>query len=119
MALPECGRFEKNISSLFTTQSRLLTTLQKKACEIIVGKGENAGNQHFLLVPHNVFWPIKEKNHHFSNIKFVVCKCFQFSLGRILSFGKELIIFRLVDDKDLDQSVMKIQSVLESVLSDV
>ena len=24
--------------------------------ENIVGKGENAGNQHFLLFPHNVFY---------------------------------------------------------------
>ena len=36
---------------LYTTQSRLLTTLRKKASENIVGKGDNAGNQHFLLVP--------------------------------------------------------------------
>ena len=36
---------------LFTTQSRLLTTLKEKAFENIVGKGENAGNQHFLLFP--------------------------------------------------------------------
>ena len=35
----------------FTTQSRLLTPLKKKAFENIVGKGENAGNQHFLLFP--------------------------------------------------------------------
>ena len=34
-----------------TTQSRLLMTLDKKPFENIVGKGENAGNQHFLLVP--------------------------------------------------------------------
>ena len=34
---------------LFTTQSRILTTLKKKPLENIVGKGENAGNQHFLL----------------------------------------------------------------------
>ena len=34
----------------FTTQSRLLTTLKKKPFENI-GKGENAGNQHFLLFP--------------------------------------------------------------------
>ena len=31
--------------------SRLLTTLYKKPFEDIVGKGENAGNQHFLLFP--------------------------------------------------------------------
>ena len=33
------------------TQSQLLTTLYKKSFENIVGKGENAGNQHFLLFP--------------------------------------------------------------------
>ena len=27
---------------------------------------------------HNVFNPIKDKIHHFKNINFVVCKCFQF-----------------------------------------
>ena len=35
-----------------TTQSRLLTTLRRKPFENIVGKGENAGNLHFLLFPH-------------------------------------------------------------------
>ena len=33
------------------TQPRLLTTLKRKIFENIVGKGENAGNQHFLLYP--------------------------------------------------------------------
>ena len=27
---------------------------------------------------HNVFYPIKDKNLHFSNFQFVVCKCFEF-----------------------------------------
>ena len=36
---------------LFTTQSRLLSTLGKKPFENTVGKGENAGDQHFLLFP--------------------------------------------------------------------
>ena len=36
---------------LCTTQSRLLTTLKKKSFKNIVGNGENAGNQHFLLFP--------------------------------------------------------------------
>ena len=31
--------------------SRLLTTLRRKALENTVGKGENAGNQDFLLFP--------------------------------------------------------------------
>ena len=33
----------------FTTQFRLLTTLKMNALENTVGKGENVGNQHFLL----------------------------------------------------------------------
>ena len=36
---------------LFTTLSRLLNTLKKQPFENIMGKGENAGNQHFLLFP--------------------------------------------------------------------
>ena len=36
---------------LFTTQSGLLMTLGMKAFEEIVEKGENDGNQHFLLSP--------------------------------------------------------------------
>ena len=39
---------------LFTTQSRLLTTLRMKAFENIVGKEENAGNPHFPLFPQCV-----------------------------------------------------------------
>ena len=39
-----------NISP-FTLQSPLLTPLEKKAFENIVEKGENAGDQHFLLFP--------------------------------------------------------------------
>ena len=34
-----------------TTQSKLLDTLKETALENTVGKGENAGNQHFLLFP--------------------------------------------------------------------
>ena len=41
----------KRLVSLFTAQSQLLTPLEKKAFENIVGKGENAGNKHFLLFP--------------------------------------------------------------------
>ena len=43
---------------LFTTKSRLLTTLWGKAFKNIVGKRENAGKQHFLLFLQcfNVFY---------------------------------------------------------------
>ena len=47
-------------SELFTTQSRLLTTSEKKTFENIVGKGENAGNQHFLLFPQ-CFLPVPKQ----------------------------------------------------------
>ena len=36
---------------LFTTQSRFLKIQGKEPLEKVVGKGENAGNQHFLLFP--------------------------------------------------------------------
>ena len=36
---------------LFTTQSQHLTTPIEKPFENIMGKGENAGNQNFLLFP--------------------------------------------------------------------
>ena len=132
--------------------------LKKKALENTVGKGENAGNQHFLLFPHcfPLYYPItrrqisdsskmkdfaydnlkfeengrklfkpventvgkgeiapyeqfllfpqcfqkacfpgaskgvivwewvKERNHHCNNVKFVICRCFQF--GHIPNF---------------------------------
>ena len=35
--------------------------------ENIVGKGENAGNQHFSF-SHDVFSPIKEKFHNFGHV---------------------------------------------------
>ena len=38
---------------LFTTQSWPLMTLRKKVFENIVAKGENAGNQHILLLPQS------------------------------------------------------------------
>ena len=48
------------VSKLFTTQSRLLMTLGKKPFENIAGKGENAGNQHFLHFPHS-FLPFQKQ----------------------------------------------------------
>ena len=50
--------------SPFTTQSRLLSTLEKKPFENTVGKGENAGNQHFLLFPQ-CFLPIPKRIYDF------------------------------------------------------
>ena len=54
-----------------------------KSSENIVGKGENAGHQrenagqqHFLIVPH--FLRISKNFCFLSNIYFVVCKRLQF-----------------------------------------
>ena len=68
---------------LFTTQSRLWMTLIKKPFGNIKGKGENTVNQHFPLFPQ-CFQSIKDKNYHFSDIKFVVCKFFQ--MGQAQNF---------------------------------
>ena len=45
---------------LCTTQSWLLTTLKMEPFENIMGKGENAGRQHFLLFPQ-YFLPIPKR----------------------------------------------------------
>ena len=45
---------------------------EKEVIENIVGKGENAGNQHFLLSP-NVFFYSQNKVYDLSQIYFVVC----------------------------------------------
>ena len=50
----------RNFLELFTTQSRLLMTLRKRPFKNIVGKGEIAGNQHFLLFPQ-CFLPIPKQ----------------------------------------------------------
>ena len=48
----------------FTTQSGLFTTLKNKPFENSVGKGENAGNQHFYPFP-TMFYTHPRKNFHF------------------------------------------------------
>ena len=62
---------------LSITKSQLLKTLKKKPFENIVGKGENAGNQYFFLLPQ-YFLPSQNKFQFFNHIYFVVFKCFQF-----------------------------------------
>ena len=54
-----------------------LNNLEKKALENILEKGENVGNQHFLLFAQ-CFLQFQKKIHCFIDICFVVCKCFQF-----------------------------------------
>ena len=47
----------------FTKQTPLLTTLKKRAFENILGKGENASKQHFLLFPQ-CFLTFQEQISH-------------------------------------------------------
>ena len=79
-----------NFFFISPTQSWLLTILKKEPFENIKGKGENAGNQHFLLFPECFLsYSIKGRNDHFSSIWFVVCNCFQFGpIQQICRFVK-------------------------------
>ena len=52
-----------SIDLAFTKKSRVLMNLGGKPLEYIVGKGENAGNQHFLLFPP-CFLHDQRQNHH-------------------------------------------------------
>ena len=49
--LKACVKDKSNEAQFFTTKYPVLTTFLKKAFENIVGKGENAGHQHFFLFP--------------------------------------------------------------------
>ena len=63
---------------LFSTQSRLLTTLRKKCFENIEGKGENAGTQHFHIFSRVPLCPTQISV--LGHIYHVVCRCFQSQL---------------------------------------
>ena len=63
---------------LFTTQSQLLRTLRNKPFENIVGKEENAGNQHFLLFP-TMFSTHPKTNFNFS-VTFILSSASSFNL---------------------------------------
>ena len=62
----------------------LCFTCQYKSFENMVGKGEIACNEQFLLYP-SVFYPFGELSAIFIKYKFVVCKLFHF--GRVLSLS--------------------------------
>ena len=67
----------------FTTQSRFLTTLRKTPFENIVGKGENAGNQHFLLFPQ-CFPPFQKQISSFWS--HLLCRLKMLSIWTSLKF---------------------------------
>ena len=73
-----------------TKQSRLLTTLYKKSLENIVGKEENAGNQHFLLFPHR-FLPFPKQFFSFETHLF--CRLQILSICRLVKNSHRLSFF--------------------------
>ena len=77
-------------NSPFTTQSQLLTTQRNNPFKNLLGKGENAGNQHFLLFP-TIFSTPTETNFNF-RVMFILLSANLFNLdkSKISLFGKEL-----------------------------
>ena len=61
-------------------------TLKMKPYENVVGKGENAGNQHFLLFPQG-FPPFPKQVSVLSS-----ATVFNFVQSKIRMFGEELIL---------------------------
>ena len=80
------------VSLTLCRTSTILNIRGKKSVENIVGKGENYGNQHFLLFPQ-CFYPFKDKFHYFSHTKFVICSLFELDIPKIVSFSTELNCF--------------------------
>ena len=75
-------------------KSRLSTTMKKKPIENIEGKGENAGNQHFLLFPQCFLNDQIEISA--SDLNFVNFKSIHFGPSILLSFGNRLM-FKIID----------------------
>ena len=84
------SKYFSRMHEIFVTQSQLLTTLGWETFENILGKGENAGNQHFLPFP-KYFLHFQKQNSNFSvTIILLSAKAFNLDHSKILSFGKEL-----------------------------
>ena len=68
----------------------LVTALKKRPFENIVGKGENAGNQHFLLFPQFFHPSQKEFLCFLVTFKLLSANAFNLDQSKILVFGKGL-----------------------------
>ena len=73
---------------LFSPTKRPIPVLKHRAFENYVGKGGNAGNQHFSF-SHNVFHPIKERNHLLTTLLLPSENAFELVEANILSFIEE------------------------------
>ena len=77
-AISPLTRHQNQDLSNLTLQHTILT-LRKKPFAYIVGKGENAGNQNFLLFPQ-CFHLSRNIFYFFGHIYSVICKVFEFGL---------------------------------------
>ena len=81
--------FRRLSSMSFKPITTLLSSLETKALENIVGKGVNAGTQHFLLFPHFSTFP--NTNFNFSaKSNLSSANAFNLNQFKNLSFGKQL-----------------------------
>ena len=64
-------------------------TLYKEPFENIIGKGENAGDQHFLLFPQR-FLSFPKQISIFESFILSSANPFNLDQSKVLSFGKEL-----------------------------
>ena len=95
----EAGAFKRNMSvflpvTIFYSLLHFLSVLKvlkKKALENIVGKGENAGNQHFLLFPLCFLLNQGGNCSVLATFSLLSAKAFNLDWSKILSFGKGLI----------------------------
>ena len=101
----------KTALKLFPTQSRLLTTPKKEPFDNSVGKGENAGNQHFLLFLQ-YYLPIPKRMPVVKLHFLLSANDFNLDQSKILSFGKELNIIQSMNQAE---SNSKTTTMMESV----
>ena len=83
-----------------------------------MGKGENAGNQHFLLFPH-CYLSIQKEFLFSSCIYLVVCKCFQFGAVQKIVIGQRVKVDQsniLLFDKKLKTLESKTENVHRMVV---
>ena len=80
--------FQNNLAQLFSFTLYLAIPTFNDPFENIVGKGKNAGNQHFLLFPQ-YFLPVPRQISVFeSHLFFSSANAFNLDQSKILLFGK-------------------------------
>ena len=107
----------------FSTQSTFVMTLGKKSFEKLREKKKILVTGIFSF-SHNVFYSIKDRNHHLSYIYFVVCKCFQLGLiqnfvvrERIKAFSTQSTLVMTLGQKSFETLSEKKKILLPSIFS--